>query len=280
MALRRVIVTLTPSVLWVLLWLLYQLAAEIVFGSAADWLKGHSGVVGDFLAWRWSVIIITMALLAATGLLMLSWESLISPSIKRLRKRSGELAFNEAPGRSAMLTTGVLTTKKIPRLDLLVTVSDFVGYRSNAGHVWVIHGLTITNKTDRHVNLDAKFELADRQVNAINHVVDMTQRPVAAVEERLKVPLKIDAEDSIRGTLVAESKQLDDETRQRMIQGPWSLVLQDRLSNKLHKEVLPPVAQVITAQLPKFPQPRRGVAKWWYKVRSNLPWPLNQLGIR
>jgi hypothetical protein len=31
-----------------------ELLMEFVFGGAADWLKGHWGVVGDFLASRWS----------------------------------------------------------------------------------------------------------------------------------------------------------------------------------------------------------------------------------
>ena len=31
-----------------------ELVLELVFGSAADWLKSNLWIVGDFLAWRWS----------------------------------------------------------------------------------------------------------------------------------------------------------------------------------------------------------------------------------
>ena len=42
-----------------------ELALELVFGSAADWLKSNLWILGDFLAWRWSGL--TLGLIVVAG---------------------------------------------------------------------------------------------------------------------------------------------------------------------------------------------------------------------
>lgn len=46
---------------------LKELALELAFGSAADWIKANAGLVGDFLAWRWSTLILAIAAAVGTG---------------------------------------------------------------------------------------------------------------------------------------------------------------------------------------------------------------------
>lgn len=251
---RRPALIMLPSLAYLVI---RELILELVFGSAGDWIKQNAGLFGDFIAWRWSSVII--AGLAALAIAV-AWELYEKPWVKR---------FIVVLGGTQPAPTGELTTRIL--LSVRVSVSDFWGYFTPSGHVWIIHGLTITNKTNRRMSLDAHLELADQKANAVNHEIDMRQRPVAPVEPRLKVPIRIEPEDSVRGTLACESRRLEKETRERMIQGPWTLVLRDRLSDSEHKESLPPVGQVITAQLPEFPRRRRGLALLWHKLTSKTP---------
>jgi hypothetical protein len=44
-----------------------ELVLELVFGSAADWIKANAGLGGDFLAWRWSTLILAIVVAAGTA---------------------------------------------------------------------------------------------------------------------------------------------------------------------------------------------------------------------
>lgn len=44
-----------------------ELVLELVFGSAADWIKGNAGLAGDFLAWRWSTLPLAIVVAAGTA---------------------------------------------------------------------------------------------------------------------------------------------------------------------------------------------------------------------
>lgn len=51
-----------------------ELALELVFGSAADWLKSNLWILGDFLAWRWSGLVLGLILFVTVWCLGLAVE--------------------------------------------------------------------------------------------------------------------------------------------------------------------------------------------------------------
>ena len=59
-----------------------ELVLELVFGSAADWIKANASLAGDFLAWRWSTLAIAIVVAAGTAWILntVLKRSPISPS--------------------------------------------------------------------------------------------------------------------------------------------------------------------------------------------------------
>jgi hypothetical protein len=57
-------------------WAMKELVIELIFGSAADWLKANTWLLGDFLSWRWSTpILVAIAALFAWVLSgLFSWR--------------------------------------------------------------------------------------------------------------------------------------------------------------------------------------------------------------
>lgn len=79
-----------------------ELALELTFGSAADWLKSNLWVFGDFLVWRWSSVIIAGAVLAGVWLwgemrerrgLPIATEGLATPAMRTADAEKGLLDF-------------------------------------------------------------------------------------------------------------------------------------------------------------------------------------------
>ena len=66
-------IVLIPAIVYLVI---RELLFEIVFGSAVDWIRDRDGVVVDFIAWRWSSLLISVILLALTGLVVAYWDNL------------------------------------------------------------------------------------------------------------------------------------------------------------------------------------------------------------
>lgn len=81
---RRRLGWLVPVAVAASFWLARNLILDILFGSAGEWTKENTGVVGDFIDWRWSPLAVSLVALVAYVLAVVRWNQIASFVVQRL----------------------------------------------------------------------------------------------------------------------------------------------------------------------------------------------------
>ena len=123
-----------------------ELALELIFGSAADWLKSNLWILGDFLAWRWSGL--------ALGLILLVGVWVLGIVIQRQQAAPAGGGHATTNAEAATAADAVLGEKGILdfKLDAIRSAKDY--------------GATLAGITKETVNIGKKLRSHTKRIQA------------------------------------------------------------------------------------------------------------------